>query len=59
MSSDITTINLGGGSDQGTKPLISDDEIDKLINSQVKHPQPAPIPVTTFAATSTLRWPVA
>ncbi len=44
MSSHITTINLGGGSDQGTKPLISDDEIDKLINSQVKHPQPAPIP---------------
>ena len=44
MSSHITTINLGGGSDQGIKPLISDDEIDKLINSQVKHPQPAPIP---------------
>ena len=44
MSSHITTINLGGGLDQGTKPLISDDEIDKLINSQVKHPQPAPIP---------------
>ena len=43
MSSHITTINLGGGSDQGTKPLISDDEIDKLINSQVKHQQPAPI----------------
>ena len=44
MSSHITTINLGGGSDQGTKPLISDDEIDKLINSQVKHPMPTPIP---------------
>ena len=44
MSSHITTINLGGGLDQGTKPLISDDEIDKLINSQVKHPIPTPIP---------------
>ena len=44
MSSHITTINLGGGLDQGTKPLISDDEIDKLINSQVKHPMPTPIP---------------
>ena len=44
MSSHITTINLGGGMEQGSNGLISDDEIDKLINSQVKQPTPIPIP---------------
>lgn len=44
MSSHITTINLGGGTEQGSNGLISDDEIDKLINSQVKQPTPIPIP---------------
>lgn len=44
MSSHITTINLGGGMEPGSNSLISDDEIDKLINSQVKQPTPIPIP---------------
>lgn len=44
MSSQITTINLGGGPEQIGKPLISDDEIDRLINSQIKVP-PTPIPI--------------
>lgn len=50
MSSHITTINLGGETGIGQMPggLISDDEIDQLINSQVKHVpiQPIPIPTT-------------
>lgn len=50
MSSHITTINLGGETGTGQMPggLISDDEIDKLINSQVKQVpiQPIPIPTT-------------
>lgn len=45
MSSHITTINLGSGMEPGSNSLISDDEIDKLINSQVK--QPTPIPILT------------
>ena len=45
MSSHITTINLGGGTEQGSNGLISDDEIDKLINSQVKQPTPIPTPI--------------
>ena len=45
MSSHITTINLGGGTEQGSNSLISDDEIDKLINSQVKQPTPIPTPI--------------
>ncbi len=44
MSSHITTINLGSGMEPGSNSLISDDEIDKLINSQVKQPTPIPIP---------------
>ena len=53
MSSHITTINLGGGpqspqppqNPNGKNGLISDDEIDKLINSQIKAPPiPTPIP---------------
>lgn len=45
MSSHITTINLGSGMEPGSNSLISDDEIDKLINSQVKQPTPIPIPI--------------
>ena len=43
MSSNITTINLGGGGSNNV--LMSDDEIDKIINQQIKQTAPPPPPI--------------
>lgn len=43
MSSNITTINLGGGG--SNNGLMSDDEIDKIINQQIKQTAPPPPPI--------------
>lgn len=43
MSSNITTINLGGGNTGNG--LMSDDEIDKIINQQIKQTAPPPPPI--------------